>query len=72
MLIGRKESFLRKGYNYNIGATVVEQERNDGSIYCSVVIASGPYIPGKGKSFEDLCKEWNVEENRVLRERSIS
>ena len=71
MLIGRKESFLRKGYNYDRAATVVEQKRNDGSIYTYVQIACGPYIRGKGKSFEDLCKEWNVEEIKDFRERSI-
>ena len=48
MLIGRKEDFLRKGYNYNLGATVVERKLN-GVIRADVVIASGPIIYGKGK-----------------------
>lgn len=64
MLIGRKEDFLRKGYNYDLGATVVERKLN-GVIRADVVIASGPIIYGKGKSFEELCNEYNVEEIRV-------
>lgn len=67
MLIGRKDSFLRKGYNYDMGATVVEQKRNDGSVFTYVQIACGPYIKGKGRSFEELCKEYRVEVIKDLR-----
>lgn len=67
MLIGRKDSFLRKGYNYDMGATVVEQKRNDGSVFTYVQIACGPYIKGKGRTFEELCKEYRVEEIKDLR-----
>lgn len=67
MIFGRKESILRKGYNYNTGAIVVEQKRNDGSIFTTVYIACGPIIHGKGKSFEELCEEWNVETVKDMR-----
>lgn len=66
MLFGRKESFLRKGYNYDLAATVVEQKRNDGSIRTYIAIASGPIIDGRGKSFEKLCEEWDVEVVKVV------
>ena len=67
MLFGRKDSFLRFGYNYDRAATIVEQKRNDGSIRTYITIASGPIIDGKGKSFEKLCEEWQVEKVKDLR-----
>lgn len=60
MIFGKRESILRKGYNYDLGATVVEQVRTDGTIFTTVYIACGPIIHGNGRSFEDLCKEYNV------------
>ena len=69
MILGKKENILRKGYNYHTGAIVVEQKRNDGSIFTSVHIACGPYISGKGRSFEELCEEYRVE---VIKESEVA
>ncbi|SFU36748.1 hypothetical protein [Butyrivibrio sp. INlla21] len=67
MIFGSKDSVLRKGYNYDAGVTVVEQKRNDGSIFTTVYIACGPIMHGNGKTFEELCKECNVEAIKDLR-----
>ena len=65
MIFGRKESVLRKGYNYDYPCIVVEQKRDDGSIRAYVTIPSGPIISGKGKSFEELCELYSVTETKV-------
>lgn len=64
MIFGRKDTIIRKGYNYASAITVVEQKRNDGTIYAYAFQTSGPYIAGKGRTFEELCSEYHIQEIR--------